>query len=263
MKNKILLRIAAFPFLLSFLCIGFTPHALAAEDGSSSTAIPVQFTHAVDSAKAHTNDVVFAKTMQEVSLPNGQTIPKGSRVIGHVIDIQAFTVDPTPYATQKPSFLSIQFDRIEEGRKRTPIKVSLRALASAFSSRMAETPQSENWETSTTLAQIGGDHFSPMEKEVFNTDGDIVGYNRRQGVFAQLVSSEYVSRYGSFPCAAIPREQSVGIFSASACGLYGFDPQTYIVENGSTTRGTFRLEARHYSVEIEEGSTALLLMREE
>ena len=95
-------------------------------------------------------------------------------------------------------------------------------------------------DTVGTNVQIGGDSFSPLQKEVRSEEGDIVGYNRRQGVFARLQSNSYSSRYSSFRCHATDTEQSVGIFSASACGAYGLDT-IYILSNGSDGKGSFSL----------------------
>jgi hypothetical protein len=58
-------------------------------------------------------------------------------------------------------------------------------------------------------------------------------------------------------CYASDTEQSVAIFSASACGLFGFD-DIYLAVNGNESGGTFRLESRHDSVKIYAGSGALL-----
>ena len=66
-------------------CAAFAPVSRAITL-PSETAIPVMFTHTVDSRKAHTGDVVTAKTMQVVLLPNGEQLPKGTLVTGHVVE---------------------------------------------------------------------------------------------------------------------------------------------------------------------------------
>jgi hypothetical protein len=104
--------------------------------------------------------------------------------------------------------------------------------------------------------QIGGDQFSPFSAELLTPEGDVVGYVRKQGLFARLLPYEYTNRYGTFHCDSTSREQSVGIFSPSACGPYGFD-STYMADNGLTS-GTIRLESRRHTVTLYAGSAALL-----
>ena len=58
-------------------------------------------------------------------------------------------------------------------------------------------------------------------------------------------------------CEGTDTEQSVAIFSASACGVFGYDSIT-LTRNGSGSGGTFRLESRHDTVKIYARSTALV-----
>ena len=72
-------------------CLAMVP-ASRAIDLPAQTAIPVRFSHTESSAKAKPGDVITAKTMQVVLLPNGQLLPKGSWVIGHVCGSAALQV---------------------------------------------------------------------------------------------------------------------------------------------------------------------------
>ena len=78
----------------------------------AQTAIPVMFTHTENAAKAKAGDVVTAKTMQVVLLPNGNQLPKGSLVIGHIVEARPFKFDDTDYAVQQASYLSIKIDQV-------------------------------------------------------------------------------------------------------------------------------------------------------
>ena len=97
------------------------------------------------------------------------------------------------------------------------------------------------------MVLVGGAHYSPIGKRV--TDGlydDIVGYNKKQGVFARLLP-------GGGGCEGTQTEQSVAIFSPDACGLYGF------VDYHLTAKDSlFRLASAHFSVIFRSGSAALL-----
>jgi hypothetical protein len=225
----------------------------------SSTAIPVVFTQSIDASKAKVGDAVTAKTIQIVSLPDGSKLPKGATVLGHVTAAHAFSFDPTPYAAQQPSFLSVQFDRVVLKGATIPVSVSVRAMANSIESEEASKPRHTNDTDSVgTMVQIGGDTFSPLETAIFNSEGDVVAYNRRNGVFARLLPAEYASRYSHLTCDGANAEQSVAIFSASACGLYGFD-SVYMTENGANKdQDTLRLESRRHTVKVYAQSAALL-----
>src|ERR1700733_5487286 len=97
-----------------------------------STAIPVRFEHSIDTKKAKAGDIVTAKTIQAVALPDGKSIAKGALLVGHFAALDVFHFDQTPYAHQKPSTLSIHFDRLQTGDAAIPVNLSVRAIASTI-----------------------------------------------------------------------------------------------------------------------------------
>jgi hypothetical protein len=219
-----------------------------------STAIPVRFEHSIDTKKAKVGDVVTAKTIQAVALPGGKSIAKGALLVGHVAALDAFRFDQTPYAHQKPSMLSIHFDKLQTGDAAIPVNLSVRAIASTIDSREAGYPHGiDETDHVGTMTLIGGRTFSPLDKMIQSEDGDAIGYNRRTGVFARLIPS------GS--CNGTNTEQSIAIFSPDACGAYGFGGD-YLADNGRDGSGTFTLALRGHSVKLYAGSTALLQVNE-
>ncbi len=247
----------AIALVLGILSVGISGKLCHAAALPPSTAIPVLFTHTIEAGKAKPGDVVAAKTMQLVRLPDGQILPKGIAVVGHVIDSRSFVFNPAPYATQQPSYIFIHFDRIVAKGLDIPLNVSVRALANTIVSYEASTPHyADETDSRGTMVQIGGDQYSPVGKELLSSDGDVVGYIRSHGVFARLIANEYLTRYAGFRCSSTNTEQSVAIFSASACGLYSFD-SIYMPDNGRDG-GTFRLESRRQTVKLYAGSAALL-----
>lgn len=227
-------------------------------ENAASTAIPVSFTRTLEAGKAHPGDVVIAKTMQAVTLEDGRQIPKGSALTGHVIESRGFVFDPTPYAVQKPSVLSIRFDTLAENGSTVPVNLSVRALSNAVESYEASIPQFANdADTIGTRVLIGGDEFQPLQKELSSPQGDTVGYIHDGGVYARLLPGMYLNRNAEFSCDGTRSEQSVAIFSASACGLYGYS-STYMPENGSKGDGAFTLESRNGAVRLQAQSAALL-----
>jgi hypothetical protein len=257
-RNATLFLMSNAAVMLSgIFSIGVTTDPTYATTLPSYTAIPVTFTHTIEAGKAMPGDTVTVKTIQIVVLPGGQTIPKGATVVGHVVESRPFVFDHREYAIQQPSAISIHFDRLVEKNRTTPVGLSVRALADSIESYKASVPQYQDETDSVGVrVLIGGDHFSPLAKEVLSRDEDIVGYNRKQGVFARLISSESIDRYASLGCGATSTEQSLAIFSADACGLYGFDG--VYLQNCGKNDGTFRLESRKHTVQLHAGSTALL-----
>ena len=130
-----------------------------------------------------------------------------------------------------------------------PVATAVRALASAQTVGEALTPQRMDETDSPGMMElVGGGHYSPVGKRVTaGSEDDIVGYNKKQGVFARLLP-------GGFGCEGTQTEQSVAIFSPDACGLYGF-VSVHLSAKGD---GTFRLESTHRTIQLYAGSAALL-----
>lgn len=223
-----------------------------------STAIPVRFEHSVDAKTAKMGDAVTAKTMQVVVLPGGSTVTKGSVLVGHVVAAQAFHFDPAPYAHQKPSVLSIHFDTLKAGDEVLPVNVSVRAIASTIDSRDATYPHGlDETDHPGMMTMIGGIQYSPLEKQIRLDGGNVIGYNRKNGVFARLIPSEYSGAGATMRCDGTTTEQSVAIFSPDACGVYGFGG-AYMPAGGQDGSGTFTLALPGHTMKLYAGSTALL-----
>jgi hypothetical protein len=222
-----------------------TPSAIEAP-----TTLPIVFTKTISADHSHIGDAVRAKTSQIVHLPSGAVIPSGTRITGHVIAANGFIDNTTPYAHQKQSALSIQFDNAQVGETTLPLHVTVRAMADPITSGEARTPLATDVDPQGTLTQIGGDQLTPSQAEVVSSDGDVVAYNKRGGVYAHLIASG--------ACDGTSVEVSVGIYSASACGLYGF-ARVSAQEMGSEAKpSTLTLVSTHASPRIWKNTTALL-----
>lgn len=222
------------------------------------TAFPVRFVSSVDARKARPGDRVTAKTLQIVILPGGQRLPKGTLLVGHVVDAQPYHFNPEPYARQKASSISIHFDQIVNRELTLPVNLSVRALANRSPSEWAGRPHYlDESDASGTMVLIGGDEFLPLDKTARDDDGDVIAYNRKDGVFARLLPSDDTASKTRLNCGSTSSEQSVAIFSPSACGLYGFGSVS-MPHAGRSGSGTFTLESRGYSIKLYAGSTALL-----
>jgi len=240
-------------FSVALLSSAFAlPQIASAADVASSQriALPIAFTKTVSADHARVGDVIHAKTTQAATLANGETIPSGSEVVGHVTAASGFAYDKTPYAVQKGAVLTIQFDSVHAGGRDLPLKVMVRAMADPTTSWGAREPGPADLDPVATVTQIGGDALVPSQSEVTNREGDVVGYNRRGGVYAHLIA-----RGG---CDGSSNEVSVGIYSASACGLYGFTGVTASEIGSTASVSGVSFTSTHGSPKIWRNSTALL-----
>jgi len=217
----------------------------------AQTTLPIVFTKTISAEHSKIGDLVTARTNQSVLLVNGVSIPSGAKVIGHVIEVASFAYDKTPYAHQKQSVLSIRFDSLQLEETPLPLNVTVRAMADPITSWSASVPNVNGMDTSLhTVTQIGGDQLTRSQTEVVNMQGDVVAYNRHGGVYAHLISNR--------GCDANSFEVSLGIYSASACGLYGFT-NMIAQEAGSLTHpSTLTLISTRTAPKVWKNSTALL-----
>jgi hypothetical protein len=222
------------------------------------TALPVRFVRSVDAKRARPGDRVIAKTLQIVILPGGQRLPKGTLLVGHVVNSHPYHFDPEPYAHQKASSISIHFDQIVDRDLTVPVNLSVRALANALESQWAPRPHyQDETDGAGTMILIGGDEFSPFDRTVRDDGGDVIAYKRKEGVFARLLPSDEPASKTRLNCGSTKTEQSVAIFSPNACGLYGFGGVS-MPHAGRSGSGTFTLVSRGGSIKLYAGSTALL-----
>jgi len=215
------------------------------------TTLPIIFTKTIGADHSHTGDPVTARTSQSVRLANGTVLPSGTKITGHIVSAIPFVYNSTPYARQMQSTLSIQFDSVQVEGSTLSLNVTVRAMADPTTSWAARTPNASDMDSSIqTFTQIGGDQLTRSQSEVVSMQGDVVAYSRHGGVYAHLIADR--------GCDASSMEVSVGIYSASACGLYGFT-DVAAQEMGSTARpSTLTLASSRVSPKVWKNSTALL-----
>ena len=254
--SKALLEVTLSARLVAAALLIASPFALAQGAHAASpvselpakTTLPIVFTRAITANHAKPGDAVYARTIQVVHLPNGSTLPAGTKILGHVVSATPFRFDRSPYAHQMPSELVIEFQTAQLNSTELRLHVTLRAMAGPIAANSASEPRSPDMDSLGTLTQIGGDLLVPSQKEVVDQQGDTVAYNRRDGVYAHLIAN------GS--CDASDNEVSVSLFSPTACGLYGFGSVSAPISVDIPTRLT--LVSTHGSPQIWKHTVALL-----
>jgi hypothetical protein len=215
------------------------------------TTLPIVFTNTISAGHSHIGDPVTAKTSQIVHLPSGAVIPPGSKIVGRVVAANRFVYDETPYAHQKEATLSIKFDSVQIAGASVPLNVTVRAIADPITSEEARIPaMPHDADPQGTVTQIGGDQLTPSQSKVYSSDGDVVAYNKHGGVYAHLIANN--------GCDASSVEVSVGIYSASACGVYGFASASAQERGSEANPSTLTLVSTRLSPKIWKNSTALL-----
>ena len=230
----------------------FSPALLAQDSVPAGTILPVLFTSTISLKVTKPGQVLSARVMQDIPLPNGRSIRAGARVNGHVLAVDLGTKD-------KSGMVSFVFDKLVSSRTTIPISTNLRALASPLDVNGAEIPEfspdrgtpSSAWVTD----QVGGETVYRGGGHVMSGD-QIVGEPVNNGVLVRVTAAP-----GS-PCrgavAGNDRPQALWIFSSDACGLYGY-PQLAIDRAGRTDPiGVITLSSRDHEVKVWRDSGMLL-----
>jgi hypothetical protein len=242
----------AFSFLqLHSLTCAASTHSKVAPL-APGTALPIRFTHTVMARTARTGDALTARTLQVVMNGPVDSVPKGARVLGHVVQVS--------YGGKNlDSLLTIEFDKIVYDHASHPICASARAIANSLDAYQA-TMETTSLETDPTLGTtlVGGDHIRPGDNQVIAPDGDDVGISNHFGIFSRLEPGDPHRGSALHACGGIPTLQSVAIFSSRACGLYGFPGMTMLSTGNGDPRGQIQLQSHRSGVEIPSGSAALL-----
>ena len=111
------------------------PHTADAAGVNSAELRPVtgELVKKIDSKNAKAGDEVVVKTTENATFADGVAIPKGSKLMGHVTEVQAHD------KSNENSKLTLQFDQAElKGGQKMPIKSVLQALAPAAGSDAAQ-----------------------------------------------------------------------------------------------------------------------------
>src|SRR5712691_6921510 len=97
----------------------------------SGTQLTAQLENTLDARHAKAGDRVVLKTTQAVRQNGEVVVPKGSRLIGHVTDVQQRTRD------DNQSVIGIAFDRLQKGSNEFPITATIVSITQTRSQAQA------------------------------------------------------------------------------------------------------------------------------
>jgi hypothetical protein len=196
-----------------------------AQEIPAGTVLPVMLNSTLDARRSKPSDKINGRIMQDVPLPDGSRIPKGSTIWGNVIRADA------PTATS-PAHLALSFSRVKVGQREIPIAVHLRALASPYQVFEAKLPTNaiDDYGTSTSdwnTIQIGGAGVYRGSGEVVQA-GTVVGRTTDYGaVSAKLMATPQAGCKNDSE-----GEQALWLFSPWSCGVDGYS-DVKIVRRGN------------------------------
>ena len=215
----------------------------------AGTILPVSLNSTLRSDKSGKGATIIATVMQDVPLGRGQTLGKGSRLTGHVVE----TI--TPEKGSDESKISFQFDRVQLGNLTIPITTTLRAVASR-SAILAATPELTSPDYVDDQVQIGGDQISYGEGGPVVVGEQVVGTYTSQGVLAYVEQNSGTPNEGMIDDNARP--QAFWFFSVNARGAYGFGDLKILHSGRTEPFGVVTLASNRKALKVDKGSAMLL-----
>jgi hypothetical protein len=216
----------------------------------AGTIIPVSLNSTLRSDKSGSEATITATVMQDVPLGAGETLRRGSKVTGHVIEAVI------PGKGPSESKISFQFDQVVLGTQNVSITTNLRAVASKHAV-VAATPQL-TIDGPDNQVQIGGDQISYLDDGPVMVGLQVVGKYTSQGVLA------YGGQDLGTPCRGTidgsDHPQAFWLFSINACGAYGFNGLTVFHSGRTAPVGEVTLSSKGKVLKVDKGSAMLLLV---
>ncbi len=178
----------------------------------AGTILPVCLERSVNASKAHPGMEIRAKLMQDIP---GTFIRRGAVVIGHVVKVNSSSAGQVN--------LEIAFDAVKMHSRQIPLKADLRALASFVAVEEAQIPEDMSSrglnEQTWTTEQIGGD-------QVYRGGGPVEEGSTAVGQPTPYGALDSPLTQAGEPCRGVMDDanqpQAFWLFSADACGVYGY-----------------------------------------
>lgn len=232
---------------------------ISAQEIPPGTALPVMLNSSLNAKKSKPGEKISGRLMQDVLLPDGARIRAGAQVTGKILQVDR----PT---STSGSRLVLKFDGLSSQGHSMPLTTDVRAIASTTDVFEAQLPTNNFDEYGTSIAdwttvQVGGDVVYRGSGQVFaGNDNQLVGKATVGGdVTAALMAVPDRGCRG--PIDGSNLEQSLWLFSTSACGPYGFSDLKISHAGRSSPPGEIVLESAS-NVLVRSGSGILLRVQQ-
>jgi hypothetical protein len=206
----------------------------------SNTALAAKLENSLDASRAKVGDQVVLKTTQAIKQNGEVIVPKGSKLIGHVTEVQQRT------KANGQSRIGVAFDRLQKGALDIPITASIVSIAQARSQTRANDSSADS-ETmaaattnTTTRSSSSGQGSGGLLGGVGNTVGGAVNTTTSTvGNVAGATTNAVGSTVGA-------TTNTAGNLSGPLKGLQITQSTSASAEGGSTlslNSGNLRLES--------------------
>jgi hypothetical protein len=221
----------------------------------AGTILPVVLRTSVSFDKCKAGEILRGKIAQNVPLPNGSTVRRGSQIEGHVVEV-------TPATNGTGAKVSIQFDKLYLAGQWIPVTTNLRAIAGFMTVIESGVPEEAPAEgapyTWLPTTQIGGDSVYGVWGPVmsWNDASEVVGKSVGDGVLARPKAKEGTNCRGELEGNDKP--QALWVFSTDACGAYGIAHLNIVHAGRTHPVGTIVLASEKQNVKLRNGDGLLL-----
>ncbi len=220
------------------------------------TILPARLNQSISSKNAKPGQILTARIMQDVPLPNGRKIPAGSKIAGKIISVQ-------PCAKGAQSKIELRFDALLIRHQSIPVVTSLRAIAGFMEVQAAQVPEyTPGFGTPyywVPTRQIGGDEKYGVGDPVTNRNSERVGTGVFDGVLVHLRASPDSRCRGPF--GEDDRLQALWVFSSDACGVYGMDDIRIAHAGRTAPQGSIVLSLNGRDLNLHSSDALLLRVR--
>jgi hypothetical protein len=213
----------------------------------SGTQLAAQLENTLDARHAKAGDRVVMKTTQAVKQNGEVVVPKGSRLIGHVTDVQQRT------KSDNESVIGIAFDRLQRGSMEVPITATIVSITQAHARAQSSasddmfgsqtmTSSSSRSSTSTSGGQRGGG--GGLLGGVGNSVGGVV--NTTTSTVGNVAGGATTAVGSTVSATTSATANTTGNLGGALRGLQITQSSNASAEGGSTlslTGGNLRLES--------------------
>jgi hypothetical protein len=233
--------------------------AQAAASAASATNVSAELTRKIDTKNAKVGDEVNARTTSAAKLADGTNLPKGTKLVGKVVDTHAKS------NVDKTSHLAFSLDRavLRDGRE-----VPVHAVLTSVTGTAASTSVADDMAMSSPGAGVGGSSGAQAGAGAPGVGGVLGGVGRTAGGVAGGAANTVGNAGGALRSGAgsiVNDTRTVGGEVASGPGVSGFVDHVPIanlpgvtMSSSTSAESAGSLDAAGRNISLESGTKMTL-----
>ena len=213
----------------------------------AGSTVQAELTKPVDARKNKPGDEIVAKTTQDVK-SNGQTVlPKGSKIVGHITEVQAREKG------QQESHMAIAFEHvILKNGTQVPMALTLQAIGSSQASAAA--PMDDSAMAGSTIANENTSGMATASGSGA-TRGALGGVTSATG---HVVNTAGSATRGTLNTATSAGAGVAGGLTSNSRGVVGFPGMTLSSATASSTNAGSVISSNTSNVHLDSGTQMIL-----